>query len=948
MNFRHKKIAVAVAYAVGAIVLTSGATALAQDTTPAGERIRVEVVGSSIKRTLEDQSLPVQVLTREDISRAGVQNMEQLIAQIAATATTGALSGASGAGVSTYGASFASLRGLGSSRTLVLVDGQRMTPFAQEFAGAGVAGNGVDINSIPIAAIERVEVLTDGASSIYGSDAMAGVINFVLRRNFTGLTAGYEYDSPTKSGDGWTNNLWVTGGYGDLVKDKWNITGSYQYKKEDALWSSDRDFSKSGNVPPFLLNAATPSGRIEGVWVPGAPRGSQSATNPIPGSANPYGISTAGYGNPGADSPGCAAMGMFDITAAARAGTGKNCNFDSAPFLQLFPQVETQSGVVTANAQFTPQIQGYFTGLYTQNKVTQLIQPNPARVAFFDTDSAFGPTGGALLIYPQNPNYPHAWLQSNGLGAIDGQVLAVTSRAFAAGSRAQYTENVQQQYVVGAKGTWIKDWDYDVNYNWSQSKSDGSVTGGYFSQTQFANVWNTVGNTAGSYVDPWAVGGAQNPTLTNALQGTNYKGPTATAKETLQAFTAKTGGNIYELPAGPVATSIGFSYMKQDYDIQVPDILAQGDISGLGGATLTQNGGRNVTSGWIEFAIPATKEINLNLSGRVDHYSDIQEDATPVTGKLSATWQPWKWGMFRGSIGNGFRAPAMGELHNPLTLGTSEQFIDPAFPEQGPIQVNSNTGGNPDLQPEKSKQASAGFVWTPAPTFTGSVDYWYIKIDNYIASPAALALVTAARAGANNGTVFTPSGEVDSVVQVLQNAGNATFSGLDFRADWRIPSPWGTWNPTYQSTYYLKADLTKSGAPTEHNIGTLVDPQTQVPLFIPSFGGVLPRYKHNASINWNFGPWGATLTNHYVSGYQTAPNQADGTTPHFVNSQSLWDIQGTFSGFKYVQLVLGLRNMFDTQPHLFIPTANQFQYGYDPSIYDPRGRVWYGRVVVSF
>ena len=120
-----------------------------------------------------------------------------------------------------------------------------------------------------------------------------------------------------------------------------------------------------------------------------------------------------------------------------------------------------------------------------------------------------------------------------------------------------------------------------------------------------------------------------------------------------------------------------------------------------------------------------------------------------------------------------------------------------------------------------------------------------------------------------------------------------------------------------------------------------------MPLFIPSFGGVIPRYKHNADINWNYGPWGATLTNHYITGYETEPNQVDGA-PHFVNSFTTWDIQGTYSGFKNVQLVVGVRNLMDTNPHLFIPTSNQFQYGYDPSLYDPRGQVVYGRVVVSF
>ena len=269
MNIQHKSFALAVARAIGATLLACGATALAQDATPAADRIKVEVVGSSIKRSLEDQSLPVQVLTREDIARSGVQNMEQLIQTIAATATTGTINGATGAGVSTYGASFASLRGLGSNRTLILLDGQRMTPFAQELNGGGISGNGVDINSIPIAAIDRVEVLTDGASSIYGSDAIAGVINFVLRRNFQGFTAGYEYNTPTDSGGGQVNNVWVSGGYGDLVADKFNVTGTYQYKKEKPLWSSNRDFSKSGMTLLPRMTAASICGleqRRQACW----------------------------------------------------------------------------------------------------------------------------------------------------------------------------------------------------------------------------------------------------------------------------------------------------------------------------------------------------------------------------------------------------------------------------------------------------------------------------------------------------------------------------------------------------------------------------------------------------------------------------------------------------------------------------------------------------------
>ncbi len=535
-----------------------------------------------------------------------------------------------------------------------------------------------------------------------------------------------------------------------------------------------------------------------------------------------------------------------------------------------------------------------------------------------------------------------------------GQALAVSNRAFGAGMRTEKDINTQQNWVAGVKGTWLKDWDYDVNLQWGQSESRGTVTEGYFSQLAFANAWNTVGNTPGSYVDPWSVGGVQNAALAAALKGANYVGPTATAKETLSTFNAHTVGDIYTLPAGPVSMNIGVSYMKQDYEIAVPDILLTGDIAGLGGATLTQNGDRNVTSGYVEFGIPATKELNFNVSGRVDHYSDLEDDATPITGKVSVTYKPWEWGMFRGSVGNGFRAPTMGELHRPKTLGTSEQFIDPLYVENGPYQSNAFTGGNPALVPEKSNQASIGFVWTPMKNFTGAVDYWYIQIKDYITTPAALALVNAARAGTYiyhpGEVVFTDpldvTSLVDSVDETTQNAGTATFEGFDFRANWRQPSEYGLWSVDYNGTYYIKADLEQQGI-VEKNIGTLVD-ANQVPLAIPLAGGVILRYKHVISLNWNYGPWGATLTNNFITGYQTAPNQVDGTTPHSVPYFTTWDLQGTWNAVKNLQLTLGVRNLLDKDPNLFIQTANQFMYGYDPSVYDPRGRVVYMRAALTF
>ena len=447
MNYERKKLVTAIAYAMGAAAFAAGAPVVAQVPATPDVQLKVDVVGSGIKRYLEDQAQPVTIMTSEDIKRIGVQNMEQLMQKISATAGTGAPFGAQLAGQSTYGSSGVSLRGLGATRTLVLLDGMRLTPFAQE-----TEQRGRHQCQIPISAIDRVEVLLDGASSIYGSDAEAGVINFRLRRDYTGATAGYEYDWPTRGGGGGrTNNLWASVGVGELKTDKYNLTLNFQWKREDSLVASTRDFSKTANLPPYFVAGATPSGKVEGVWNTALTYSNSpgQAYNPT---TNPFGYTTTGFGNPGADSPGCAAMLMYNVGSKPTApGTGKRCAFDSAPFVELFPSVETTSGLGKLYVALTPNDTLYFTGLYSTNIVQEAYQPSPVRGSFLATDTAFQGSGvsAALLIFPGNPNYPTAWLNSHGLSAMVGQPLAVSNRAFAAGERTERDTNTRR---TGSRG----------------------------------------------------------------------------------------------------------------------------------------------------------------------------------------------------------------------------------------------------------------------------------------------------------------------------------------------------------------------------------------------------------------------------------------------------------------------------------------------------------------
>jgi len=415
MAFQRRKVAAALAYLAGvgtAASLLTAVPAYAQD-------MRVEVTGSSIRRVDAEGSLPVTVVTREDIATLGVTSTEQLVATLPFVDSLGGLNMASGAGLSTYGQSSVSLRGLGSTRTLVLVNGRRIAGFSGD-------DGSVNVNSIPIAAIERVEVLRDGASAVYGSDAIAGVLNFILRKDYKGIEVGGQYGQSTRSGKATGWDAYIIGGFGDLAKDKFNVTASLSYAKQDALFGKDRDFASVGTVLPYFVSGATGQGNIEGgwnlgtrlpdgTWVPGTP---QSGFGTSPG---------RGYGNPLAATNNCEAVNMrLDPNLTSK--EVPFCNYDTAPFVGLIPETERWNGSVNFTWQINKDVQFFAEGMYSEQENIQTIQGSPVRWSFNQTDNLFNELGidSALLIKPDNPNYQLAadFLNANGFGSLVGQPLA--------------------------------------------------------------------------------------------------------------------------------------------------------------------------------------------------------------------------------------------------------------------------------------------------------------------------------------------------------------------------------------------------------------------------------------------------------------------------------------------------------------------------------------------
>ena len=380
--------------------------------------------------------------------------------------------------------------------------------------------------------------------------------------------------------------------------------------------------------------------------------------------------------------------------------------------------------------------------------------------------------------------------------------------------------------------------------------------------------------------------------------------------------------------------------MRTESALTVPSAaLGTGDIAGLGGATPPIDRQRKVNSLFGELNVPIVKNLEGNVAVRRDDYDDV---GASTTYKASMRFQPVPEVVFRGSIGTGFRAPTLVDLWQPQTLGSSEQFNDtaPGGTGQTDLQVNSLTGGNPNLKPEKSKQHSIGIVLQPNQALSVAVDYFNIKVTDIIALPSAQEVVSGFRNGdstfAGLVTLTPGTNDIESIIQTLQNVGSAKVEGIDLEANFRENLGPGRLDLNMSGTYMIKFDQTSPGGVISHKVARMVDDQGNPVLSTNStvLDGVVLRWKHYLSGTYSMGPWAMTLAQNFYKGYR------DGNE-HHVPSQALYDANVAFTGVKNLKLSLGVRNLFDKDPPFHIPTSNQFQSGYDVSMYDPRGRFVY-------
>ncbi|HXE84529.1 MAG TPA: TonB-dependent receptor, partial [Gemmatimonadales bacterium] len=775
--------------------------------------IKVEVTGSNIYRSEAESALPVQVITREDIERSGSTTVAELMSRVSAN-VLGQNDQLSISSFRPPGLSSVNLRGIGSGDTLVLLNGRRVANYAFD-------GSAVDVNSIPLAAVERVEILKDGASAIYGTDAVAGVVNFILRKDFSGIEVT-GYGSRPEQGGGEQYQGVVSAGFGDLAKDKYNVFVTAVHQKDEPLTATDREFSRTAYRPD------------EGLF--------QLPPTPFP--ANIYDPATDRLYNPSFAS-GCAPP--YSLPATSAPTPGDACGFDYVGYSMLVPQVERTAVYGRGTLQASGDHQLFAELAYSDNRFT--IVKAPTDIAPF-TNPNFVTTR-----YPAGgPFYPTQFAAANGLSG-DLNLLFNTAPL---GPQINQVDTSAWRAVLGADGV-LAGWDYAAALTFSRNDQSDSLGSGHVSLTRLNEAMAT------GLVNPFGPSGPQGDAL---LAATQVSGKIHTASGTTLDFLVKGSREMLALPGGPLALAVGAEARRERLSNDYTTLVTEGDIAGLPVALQPVSGSRSVQAVFVEASVPLVKGFEAQVAARYDHYNDFGSTWNP---KVALRWQPVRSLLLRTSWGTGFRAPPLYDLYTPQEQAFLLGFEDPlrcpvtgAPTDCGVSGFREVVGGNPSLQPETSKQLNAGVVWEPLSGLSLAVDYWKIAKHNLIGALFPETIFDNFALYAPTNIVRGPvdpqypdlPGPISNVLLTNQNLGNLKTSGIDVDITWRgRATRIGRFSFALNGTYISEWKMQPDGFTYESAVGRNA----------ASVPGPFPRWKHYAALDWQYGAWGATLAQTFQS-----------------------------------------------------------------------------------
>lgn len=777
---KRKQLFIVVAQAFSAVAMMSAAEmAVAQGS---GKVERIEVTGSNIRRTETETAAPVQVLSRDDIEKSGKSSVAELL-QTLAVDNQGSVPTTFGNGFAA-GASGISLRGMGAASTLVLLNGRRIAPY-------GLADDGqklfADLNMIPMEAVERVEILKDGASAIYGSDAIAGVVNIILRKDFQG-TVGKVSIGQSRYGDGQDTRVALTHGHGNLDTDKFSLLFNFEFGKKNEIWNKDRagrDQIGRADLRNLGFSAQEALGGTGAITSNNAAGSAINGNVRQPGVLDYYNrgnLAGAGFTR---TFPGAACS---NFTSHPQGDPGGGCLIDGAQrYSQIQPSQESYNLFLRGVMQVSTTTQAYGEVNWYSNDSKSSTTPSGVSAS---TGYPGGPVSNSAVAlgaaHPDNPYF--------------GTAARLRYLAADVGPRVSTIESTFQRFVAGLKGT-LGDWDYDTALLYSKNSVSNKRTGYLQRDAVFAllnptaaNVAAAAGNAAyvalpaGSYwriaenagLNSAAIYQALSPTISNDSVSSTHQ------------FDFKATREIGQLPGGPMGLALGAEARREMVKLEPTTGTDRGNIIGLGYSAY--NGQRNVYAIYGELLAPVAKSLELSAALRADHYSDVGNSFTP---KFGVKYTPMKELAFRGTYSEGFRAPGPAE-NGKGGLAAFTTATDPVRCAAGvaaacaPGSVALITSPNPNLQAEKSKNLTLGFVLAPLPKTNISLDWWQVIRKNEINQESIPAAIAAGRVS-RDATTSTGAGDPGAITAVLANYINSNQSivsgiDLDFNQAFKLGS----------------------------------------------------------------------------------------------------------------------------------------------------------------
>ena len=941
--FQRTKICSGLLLAFGGSLLSIAPGAFAQDTTVQ----RVEITGSSIKRVDAETSVPVTVITADELKKAGVTSVEQAMQQVSAVQVS--LSSSQAVGAGTGGGSYVDLRGLGANKTLVLLNGRRI-------ANSAFTSSAPDINTIPFAAIERIEVLRDGASALYGTDAIAGVINFITRKDYRGGTITLGADAPQHPG-GAQHEAQIGFGAGDLDKDGLNVFAFAGFQQQAEIGAGQR------HLAPHAVTSSTtfPATVFYG----------------LQGGANGKGV---GY-TPFAGPAGCTDPTLVVVSS-------QRCGEDTNRFVDYIPASQRLTGLLSGSFKINQNNTFKLEAFVAQSKVNTKIAPVPYAPIFIDPSSPYYPSAaagaktplpaGVTLDPDQVDASPGSLFGRNGDGTLNEGRMIARFRDTINGYREDDNTTTQGRFTAALEGT-VGDWDYDVAVSLNTTHTQDLLSHGYSDENVLASFDSNANSaTYGYYVlDPSinpfgaqsAAGGAL---LKSAVKTGVVQYGTGTVKD-VDGHASRDLGDW--LHAGrPAAIAIGGEYRDEKFLNAANTAYAAQVEASTGIDPNTFNSGkRQVYAGFAELNVPIIKSLDVTAAVRYDHYSDFGSTTNP---KFGFRFQPAKAILLRGSYSTGFRAPSLYELNAAQTFTNSSSGVsDPVncpsgkaalngfglndvcsyvagtFPapnnkDTNSIQFVDKNGGNTALKAEKSKNATFGLVLEPINNLTTEFDFYDILVtkevgvlpDTYLYTPAGYAAFPGnfhynATGSLTQNPQSCPSAGCGYVDTTEQNIGSVRTNGIDMAIGYKANAgALGRFNFELQSTWVhsYKYQLFAGGGYTQ-NVGNF-SAGNGIPVF---------RWQHNVNLDWNLDPFSVGLAVHHKSGY------VDSDPSRKVSAYTTEDLYATYAMAKGFSFTVGVKNLADRLPP-YTNYTGLFQQGYDPRFTDPTGRTYYARGTYSF